>query len=125
VSEIKEENTMKYYVISWGNAWLNNEGSAGCFSGTYGIYTDKHSAVQGLIECKDKFVKEFIEEAIDDENATPDEQQEALEYLNLEVYGSIKDKYFEIDYSACDSRNEMYINLEEVSVNSDNSKEEA
>lgn len=100
----------KIYVVSWGSGWLDDEGNVATHSGVHGAYPTREAGEQGLIKCKDEFVDEIIN------NPDYDEEERAEAKQDLEVYGSIKEDYFEIDYTSWDVRNEIYIHLEEVEI---------
>ncbi len=87
----------KVYIVSWSSANLDDDGNAHAYNGIHNIYHMKEEAEKGLVECKDECCEEILEE--------------------MQVYGSVKEGYFEIDYTlGCDSC-EMYIQIVEKEFN--------
>lgn len=98
------------YIICWGSAWINDEGNSSAFSGVHGVYTTLEAAQEGLVECKDT----LYDEIVNNEDFDAEESLRAQIYTN--VYGSVEEGHFEIDYDSCDSRNEIYISIEEKTI---------
>ena len=98
----------KLYIVCWGSASQDDDGNSNAFCGVHGVYTDKSAARKGLVECKDIFYDDVIQ--VDD--------PEDLEYNKSRtyVYGSEAEGYFEIDYDFADAPNELYIKIDEVTL---------
>ena len=98
----------KLYIVWWGSAGQDDDGNSKAFCGVHRVYTDKSSALKGLVECRDTHYDEIIQ----------DEDPETLEYnkSRTRIYGSEAEEYFEIDYDFADVVNELYIKLEEVNT---------
>lgn len=93
----------KIYIVHWGSAGSDDDGNAKAFCGVYGVYTSRSAALKGLVECKDEFVQSTTEFVGDD----------AFDILNIQIYGSETDEYFEIDYDVDDTPCEVYITISE------------
>ena len=98
----------KLYIVCWGSAGQDDDGNSTAFCGVHGVYTDESAARKGLVECKDSFYGEVTQ--------APD--LEGLEYnkAHTYVYGSEAEGYFEIDYDFADAPNELYIKIDEVTL---------
>lgn len=100
----------KLYVVSWGSGWSDEKDTVSTHCGVHGLYRDRASAERGLEECRDEFIDEIVN------NPDFDEEDREAATQDLEVYGSVKEDYFEIDYTSWDKRNEIYIHLEEKEI---------
>ena len=98
----------KLYTVCWGSAGQDDDGNSCAFCGVHGVYTDKSAARNGLVACKDSFYDEVIQT----------DDPEGLEYnkSRTHVYGSEAEGYFEIDYDFADVPNELYIKIDEVTL---------
>ena len=98
----------KLYIVCWGSAGQDDDGNSNAFCGVHGVYTDKSAARKGLVACKDSFYDEVIQA----------DDPEDLEYnkSRTHVYGSEAEGYFEIDYGFADAPNELYIKIDEVTL---------
>lgn len=105
------KRVMKLYIVCWGHAGQDDDCNSKAYCGVHGVYTDKSSALKGLVECRDTHYDEIIQ----------DEDPETLEYnkSHTRIYGSEVEEYFEIDYDFADVVNELYIKLEEVNTAED------
>ena len=102
----------KLYIVCWGSGSCDDDGNAHSYCGVYGLYRDKESALKGLVACKDETYNDILTD-IDPDGEIPDLISEA----NLQVYGSKKEEYFEIDYVLGTELCEVYIKLEEKEFN--------
>lgn len=93
----------KIYIVHWGSAGSDDDGSAKAFCGVHGVYTSKSAALNGLTECKDAMIQSTTEYVGD----------EAFDILNIHIYGSENEEYFEIDYMIDDTPCEIYITISE------------
>lgn len=98
----------KLYIVCWGSAGQDDDGNSNAFCGVHGVYTDKSAARKGLVECKDVCYDEVVQT----------DDPEDLEYnkSRTHVYGSEAEGYFEIDYDFADVPNELYIKIDEVTL---------
>ena len=105
------KRVMKLYIVCWGHTGQDDDCNSKAYCGVHGVYTDKSSALKGLVECKDLQYDEIIQ----------DEDPETLEFnkSRTRIYGSEAEEYFEIDYDFADVVNELYIKLEEVNTAED------
>ncbi len=101
----------KLYVVCWGSGSSDDHGSAHAFTGVHGIYRDKESAKKALTECKDITVGEIYSD-IDPDGEYPD----LLDTVEVEVYGSEAEEYFEIDYTIGTDPVEVYIGIMESHI---------
>ena len=106
---------MRVYVVCWASGWQDDYCNTQTNSGIYGAYDSLDKAKAGLEEYKEQFIEELIDESIGPESSE-EEAQEAKEALNIGIYGSAEECYFEIDYDFADSRNEMHISIRDVEV---------
>lgn len=82
------------YIVCWGASSCDDHGCAHANCGVHGVYTTKSAALAGLVECKD----EMIEDTRMD--LDPDEEfSDLMDELDIRVYGSEAEEYFEIDYT--------------------------
>jgi hypothetical protein len=96
---------MKVYIVCWGNASQDDNGNCSANCNVHGVYTFLDDAKKGLVECKDEMYNEIVHNPDFDE----DDIQSAKD--STEVYGSVEDDYFEIDYESWDIKNEIRIEL--------------
>jgi hypothetical protein len=106
---------MKVYVVCWASGWQDDHCNTQTNSGIYGAYDSLEKAKAGLEEYKEQFVEELKENAIDPDYPYED-VTEALNDMDIQIYGSVEANYFEIDYNFADTRNEMHISIEETEV---------
>ena len=101
---------MKVYIVGWATASQDDNGNCSAFGNVHNVYTNYIDAKKGLVELKDEFYNEIVN--------NPDYDEEELENIknSTEVYGSVEDHYFEIDYDSWDLRNEVRVYLEEKEI---------
>ena len=98
------------YIVCWGSAGIDDEGNSRAFSGVHEVYTTLGAAQEGLVECKDT----FYDEIVNNEDFDAEESLHARTFTN--IYGSVEEGYFKIDYDSWDSKNEIYISIEEKTI---------
>ena len=98
------------YVVCWASASQDDNGNCSAYGNVHGIYTDPEKAKAGLVACKDEMYNEIV--------FNPDYDEEAIQSAkdSTEVYGSVNDGYFEIDYESWDIPNEIRIELVEKEI---------
>ncbi len=101
----------KVYIVCWASASQDDEGNSSAYGNVHGVYRKLEDAEKGLLECKDQTYDEIIND--------PDfDEEERKNYIeSTEVYGSVKEGYFEIDYDSWDIRNEIRIEITEKEIN--------
>ena len=98
----------KIWVVSWARALGGDETQVDAYAGTEGAYTEFGDALKALTKCKDELIS-GIYEGIED----PEDKDQ----LEIQVYGSEHEEYYEIDYTAPDDTLiEFYIGLQEVNL---------
>ena len=85
---------MKVYTVIWACGSADDDDLVHTNAGVHGVYTSKESAKIGLEECKQHILDE-VKNSVDPD----DEEPELMEEINLEVYGSVDEEYFEISYT--------------------------
>jgi hypothetical protein len=103
---------MKVYVVLWGSGSCDDHYNAHAYCGVHGIYHDKALALNALVECKDETYNDILN-AIDPDGEFPELAKE----VEIMVYGSEAEEYFEIDYTLGTEPCEVYIKLEEKEFN--------
>ena len=102
----------KLYAVCWGSGSVDDHGNAHAYSGIVGVYKNKDDAKKALETYKDETLKEVYED-IDPDGDMP----ELVDDANIQVYGSIKEEYFEIDYTLGTEPVELYIGISETTLN--------
>jgi hypothetical protein len=102
---------MKLYVVCWGNAAQDDDANSKAFCGIHGVYLTEAEAKKGLLESKN----DFLAELLDNPDLDEEERQELED--TIKVYGSVDDDYFEIDYENGISTAELYIKIETKDLN--------
>ena len=98
----------KIWVVSWARALGGDETQVDAYAGTEGAYTEFGDALKALTKCKDELVSGIYEGIVD---------MEDKDRLEIQVYGSEHEEYYEIDYTAMDETSiEYYIGLQEVNL---------
>lgn len=103
----------KLYVVTWGTACMEgpeDEATADAFCGCVGIFSNELEAKRQMTAYKDDFIYELTED-LDEDDATREEIEGTLE-----VYGSEKEEYYEIDYNIFGKSYECYVRLEEKEI---------
>ena len=84
----------RMFIVCWGASSCDDHGNAHANVGVHGVYTTKSAALAGLVECKDSVIEETKRD-LDPDGEFPD----ILDDLDIRVYGSEAEEYFEIDYT--------------------------
>lgn len=95
---------MQVFSVVWGRGAYEDEAVNTC-AGLHGIYLTEADAKKGLEECK----QEFLDEILNNPDLS-DEDKESFKH-NVQVYGSVVDDYFEIDYTVDEQPVEIYIQI--------------
>lgn len=93
---------MEVYAVIWGTGSCDDHNNAHAFCGVHGIFKSEDSAKQALEECKEEILQEAYDN-LDPDNEFPELKNE------VKVYGSVKDGYFEVDYTLGTEPVEIYI----------------
>ena len=96
----------KVYVVCWSSAGQDDDGNSKAFAGVHGVYAFEDAAKNGLEACKDEIYHEIVD------NPDYDEEDREEVKASTQVYGSVNDDYFEIDYTLGDVPCEIYICLQ-------------
>lgn len=96
---------MEVYAVVWGTGSCDDHGNAHAFSGVHGIFKSEASAKVALEECKQEIYDEALQAFAGDDEGTEDFKDE------IQVYGSVEDGYFEIDYTLGTEPVEVYIRI--------------
>lgn len=101
---------MKVYIVGWATASQDDNGNCSAYGNIQNVYTNYIDAKHGLVELKDEFYNDIVN--------NPDFDEEEAQYAkdHTRVYGSVEEGYFEIDYESWDVPNEVHIYLEEKEV---------
>ena len=97
---------MEVYAVVWGTGSCDDHGNAHAFSGVHGIYKSEASAKTMLEVCKNDILGD-INNDLNPDGDFPEYEEEA----NIQVYGSVEDGYFEIDYTIGTEPVEVYIQI--------------
>lgn len=100
----------KVFIVCWASASQDDDGNSSAFGNVNGVYDFLADAKKGLEDCKDYFVDEIVN------NPDYDDEDKEIIKASLQVYGSVEDDYFEIDYTTADSPREIYISLVEKEI---------
>ena len=99
----------KIYLVIWGDAKVNDRGDASAFCGCEGAFFDKKEALKVLTAEKDAYIKNILDDA--------DAEDVREKYENgIQVYGSEREEYYEIDITVDDNTSELYIRISEVCI---------
>jgi hypothetical protein len=110
LEEIKME---KLYIVCWGSGSVGDHDNAHAYSGVVGAYRNKDDAKQALENYKNETLEEVYED-LDPDRERPDIWGEPSE---VQVYGSVDEEYFEIDYTLGTEPVELYIGISETVLN--------
>ena len=97
---------MEVLTVVWSTGSCDDHGNAHSYAGVHGIYNSEESAKRGLEECRDEILAD-IKNALNPEGDCHEYEEEA----NIQVYGSVDDSYFEIDYKLGIEPVEVYIGI--------------
>ena len=100
----------KLYAVCWGSGSTDDRGNAHAYSGIVGVYRNKDDAKKALETYKDETLEEVYEDL------DPDGDYPGLR-AEVQVYGSINEEYFEIDYTLGTEPVEIYIGISETTLN--------
>ena len=100
----------KLYAVCWGSGSVDDHGNAHAYSGIAGVYRDKDDAKKALETYKEETLEEVYND-LDPDGDMPEERRE------VQVYGSVEDEYFEIDYTLGTEPVELYIGISETTLN--------
>lgn len=96
---------MQVFSVVWGRGAYVDDNSVNTYAGVHGIYLTEADAKKGLEECK----QEFLDEILNNPDLS-DDDKESFKH-NVQVYGSVVDDYFEIDYTMDECPVEIYIQI--------------
>lgn len=100
---------MQVFSVVWGRGAYEDE-AVNTYAGLHGIYLTEADAKKHLEECK----QEFLDEILNNPDLS-DEDKESFKH-NVQVYGSVVDDYFEIDYTVDEQPVEIYIQITHAHV---------
>ena len=100
----------KLFIVCWGSAGQDDDLNSRAFCGVHGLYKSLPDAKNGLLECKNQMYSEVVD------NPDYEEEERDNAKATTQVYGSVDEDYFEIDYSIGDVRCEIHIKIEEVTL---------
>ena len=106
---------MRVYVVCWASGWQDDRGDTETNSGIYGVYDSLDKARVGLDEYKANILEE-LKESVIDPDYSEEEMQEAMDDMDIQIYGSAEACYFEINYNSWDTRSEMHISIRDAEV---------
>lgn len=95
----------KVYVVCWSSAGQDDDGNSKAFAGVHGVYVFEDDAKKGLEACKNEIYNEIVD------NPDYDEEDREEVKANTQVYGSVNEHYFEIDYELGGIPSEIYIHI--------------
>ena len=95
---------MEVFTVIWSSGSCDDHGNAHSFAGVHGIYKSEASAKKGLEECMQDILDDIYND-LDPDNEFPDIRDE------VQIYGSVEDGYFEIDYTLGVEPVEVYIGI--------------
>ena len=101
----------KIYVVHWGCGSADDRGQCHAHSGVVSAYSNKADALKALEEYKDETIKD-IKNDIDPDGEMP----ELVDEVDIQVYGSVAEEYFEIDYELGMESVEVYIGISETTL---------
>ncbi len=99
------------WIITFGNASMDDHGNPVAHCGCIGIYTDKEKALTALVNEKDSCVAD-LKSSYEEEAETAEDLETLIN--SIHVYGSLQEEYFEIDFDFADGTAEYCLRLEEV-----------
>lgn len=99
----------KVYAVCWGSGSVDDHDNAHAYSGIVGVYRNKEEALKAMEEHVNETVAE-IKNDLDPDGELPEYEKE------VQIYGSVKDEYFEIDYTIGTEPVEVYIGIYETTL---------
>lgn len=96
---------MQVFSVVWGRGAYSDDNSVNTYAGVHGLYRTEDDAKKGLEECKQEFLNEILNNP-----DLSDDDKESFKH-NVQVYGSVVDDYFEIDYIMDECPVEIYIQI--------------
>ncbi len=99
----------KLYIVCWGAGSSDDHGRAHANVGIHGVYNTLNGAKRGLTDCKDQMIKDTKHD-LDPDGEFPD----LLDDLDIKVYGSEAEEYYEIDYTLGTDPCEVRISIVEM-----------
>jgi hypothetical protein len=97
----------KVYIVYWGSGSSDDDGCAHAYSRVYGVYRTEESAKKALEACMNEELGGIYAD-LDPDGECP----EIIDEVDVQVYGSVKEEYFEIDYTLGTDSVEVYIAME-------------
>lgn len=97
---------MEVYAVIWATGSCDDHGCAHAFNGVHGIYKTEATAKTFLEVCKNDILAD-IQNDLNPDGEYPEYEKEA----DIQVYGSVEDGYFEIDYTIGTEPVEVYIQI--------------
>ena len=94
------------YIVCWGSTGQDDDGNSSAYCGVHGVYAFLDDAKHGLEACKNEIYSEIVD------NPDYDEEDREEVKASTQVYGSVNDDYFEIDYDLGGVPSEIYIKIE-------------
>lgn len=101
----------KLFVVCWGHSSVNDDGNCVANCGVAGVYKTKKKAEEALKADLEAF-KESVVDGYDSEDV-----QEVLD--SMQTYGSVKEGYFEVDYSGAFNTMEYRVEIVEQEAQED------
>ena len=101
----------KLYIVCWGHASTDDDGNCVANCGVVGAYLSRQKAEKALKVDLEAF-KESAIDGYDSEDA-----QEVVD--NMQVYGSIEEGYFEVDYDGAFNKMEYRVEIVEQEAQED------
>ena len=94
------------FIVCWGAASCDDHGAAHANAGVHGIYPTLENAKRGMTAFKDEVIADTKKD-LDPDNEL------SFEDLDIQVYGSEAEEYYEIDYTLGTDPCEVYIKIVE------------
>jgi hypothetical protein len=100
---------MKVYTVLWGTGSCDDHYNAHAFANVHGTYKSEASALKALEDCKQEIYDETLTD-LDPDGELPNVEDE------VQIYGSVKERYFAIDYTLGTEPVEIYITMVETEI---------
>ena len=101
----------KIYVVHWGCGSADARGRGHAYSGVVSAHFNKADALKALEEYKDETLED-VKNDIDPDGDMP----ELVDDAGIQVYGSVAEEYFEIDYELGLESVEIHIGISETTI---------